>query len=166
MADFCNEKTKSRCFWCNQLRVVMFISRVTQTSNELSNAFEKLIPQLSNKQLPTNDDINALIASPSVLLIARNPDQYGPIVGSGTLAVYRTPTGLHAHIEDVIVDREYRGLGIGEALVSQLLLIATEMGLDGVSLTCNPSREAANKLYEKMGFMKWKTNVYWYNLKD
>jgi ribosomal protein S18 acetylase RimI-like enzyme len=143
----------------------MFISRVTQISDELCAAFEKLIPQLSNRQLPTDDDINELIASPSVLLIARSPDQNGPIVGSGTLAVFRTPTGLHAHIEDVIVDRESRGLGIGEVLVNQLLLIAAEMGLDGVSLTCNPSRKVANKLYEKMGFEEWETNVYWYDLK-
>jgi ribosomal protein S18 acetylase RimI-like enzyme len=142
----------------------MFISRVTQVSDEILIAFEKLIPQLTFRQQPTRDDLIALITSTSVLLIARNPDQNGPIVGSGTLGVFRTPTGLHAHIEDVIVDRESRGLGIGEALVSQLLLIATEMGLDGVSLTCNPSREAANKLYEKMGFKKWDTNVYWYNL--
>ena len=106
----------------------------------------------------------SLLSSLSVLLIARYPDQNGPIVGSGTLAVFRTPTGLHAHIEDVIVDHETRGLGIGEALVGQLLLIATEIGLDGVSLTCNPNREAANKLYEKMGFTKWKTNVYWVDL--
>jgi ribosomal protein S18 acetylase RimI-like enzyme len=142
----------------------MFITRVTQMSNELIVAFEKLIPQFSNRQLPTGDEINDLIASPSVLLIARSPDNNGPIVGSGTLAVFRTPTGLHAHIEDVIVDRKSRGLGIGEALVNRLLLIATELGLNGVSLTCNPSREAANKLYKKMGFEKWETNVYWYNL--
>jgi ribosomal protein S18 acetylase RimI-like enzyme len=142
----------------------MFISRVTQVSDEILIAFEKLIPQLTFRQQPTRDDLIALITSSSVLLIVRNPDQSGPIVGSGTLGVFRTPTGLHAHIEDVIVDRESRGLGIGEALVGQLLLIATEMGMDGVSLTCNPSREAANKLYEKMGFKKWDTNVYWYNL--
>jgi ribosomal protein S18 acetylase RimI-like enzyme len=142
----------------------MFISHITELTDELSNAFEKLIPQLTLRQLPTHDDLVALIASPSVLLIARDPDQNGPIVGSGTLAVFRTPTGLHAHIEDVIVDREFRGLGIGEALVGQLLLVATEMGLDGVSLTCNPSRETANKLYVKMGFKAWETNVYWYDL--
>jgi hypothetical protein len=38
------------------------------------------------------------------------------------------------------------------------------MGLKGVSLTCNPRRVAANALYQKMGFKKWETNVYWYEL--
>ena len=143
----------------------MDISRVTQVTDELVTAFEKLIPQLTNRSSPTPDDLAALIESPSVLLIARLPDQSSPIVGAGTLGVFRTPTGLHAHLEDVVVDQSARGQGIGEALVRQLLGIAREMGLDGVSLTCKPARVAANKLYEKMGFKKWETNVYWYDLK-
>jgi ribosomal protein S18 acetylase RimI-like enzyme len=142
----------------------MHISRVTQATNELVTALEKLIPQLTRRPAWELDDLRALIESPSVLLIARHPDQSGPIVGAGTLGIFRTPTGLHAHIEDVIVDHSARGQGIGEALVSQLLSIAGEMGVDGVSLTCNPAREAANKLYEKMGFRKWETNLYWYDL--
>jgi ribosomal protein S18 acetylase RimI-like enzyme len=142
----------------------MHISRVTQATDELVNAFEKLIPQLTRRQSPTLDDLTALIESSSVLLIARYPDQSGPIVGSGTLVVFRTPVGVHAHIEDVIVDQSARGQGIGGALVSQLLSIAAEMGVDGISLTCSPTRKAANKLYEKMGFKKWETNVYWYDL--
>lgn len=143
----------------------MHISRVTRVTGELIEAFERLIPQLTQRQSPTRDDLAALIDSASVVLIARHPDQAGPVVGSGTLVVFRSPAGVHAHIEDVVVDQSARGLGIGEALVNQLLGIAAEMGLEGVSLTCNPSREPANKLYEKMGFKKWETNVYWYDLK-
>jgi ribosomal protein S18 acetylase RimI-like enzyme len=143
----------------------MHISRVNQVTDELVIAFEGLIPQLTRRQPPTFEDLNALIASPSILLIARYPDQTGRIVGSGTLGVFRTPTGQHAHIEDVVVDLQSRGLGIGEALVNHLLEIAREKGLEGVSLTCNPERKAANHLYVKMGFEKWNTNVYWYDLK-
>jgi len=143
----------------------MYISRVTQVTDELMTAFEKLIPQLTHRSSPTPDDLAALIDSPSALLIARTPDHSGPIVGVGALGVFRSPTGLHAHLEDVVVDHSVRGQGIGESLVRQLLSIAREMGTDGVSLTCKPTRVAANKLYEKMGFKKWETNVYWYDLK-
>jgi ribosomal protein S18 acetylase RimI-like enzyme len=144
----------------------MHISRVAQVSDELVNAFESVIPQLTRRMPPTWEDLSALIESPSILLIARYPEETSPIVGAGTLGIFRTPTGLHAHIEDVIVDQNYRGLGIGEAMVEQLLKIARQMGLDGVSLTCNPERIEANKLYVKMGFTNWKTNVYWYELKS
>ncbi|PWH15624.1 MAG: GNAT family N-acetyltransferase [Anaerolineae bacterium] len=142
----------------------MHIEPVTSITPELLAAFARLLPQLTNAPIPTHDELQALIASPSRLIVARFPDENGPIVGSACLGVFRTPSGVHAHIEDVIVDETMRGKGIGEALVKTLLDTARLMGLKGVSLTCNPRRVAANQLYQKMGFKEWKTNTYWYDL--
>jgi ribosomal protein S18 acetylase RimI-like enzyme len=140
------------------------ITRVETITPELLTAFERLIPQLTKAAVPTPAELQNLIDSPSILIIARSPGADGEIVGAGALGVFRTPSGVHAHVEDVIVDEAMRGQGIGEALVNRLLQIAREMGLNGVSLTCNPRRVAANALYQKMGFKKWETNVYWYEL--
>jgi ribosomal protein S18 acetylase RimI-like enzyme len=140
------------------------ISRVETITPELLTAFERLIPQLTQAPIPTREELQKLIDSPSVLILARGAD--GEIIGAAALGVFRTPSGVHAHVEDVIVDESLRGQGIGEALVNHLLQIAREMGLKGVSLTCNPRRVAANALYQKMGFKKWETNVYWYGLDD
>jgi ribosomal protein S18 acetylase RimI-like enzyme len=140
----------------------IFITRVENVSPELVTAFERLIPQLTTAPIPTEMDVQKLVNSPSILLVARTPGKDGPVVGAGTLGVFRTTSGVHAHIEDVIVDENLRGQGIGDALVQGLLEAAHEMGLKGVSLTCNPHRIAANRLYQKIGFKKWETNVYWY----
>lgn len=140
------------------------IHPVTSITPELLSAFERLMPQLTQAPLPTRDELQALIDSPSRLIIIRSPGETGPIVGSACLGVFRTPSGLHAHIEDVIVEEAMRGQGLGEALVNTLLEMARAMGLKGVSLTCNPRRVAANQLYKKMGFKEWKTNIYWYEL--
>ncbi len=140
------------------------ITRVGTITPELLAAFERLMPQLTKAPIPTAAELQNLIDSPSALILARAPGVEGEIVGAATLGVFRTPSGLHAHVEDVIVDEAMRGQGIGEALVNHLLQIAREMGLKGVSLTCNPHRVAANSLYQKMGFKKWETNVYWYEL--
>jgi ribosomal protein S18 acetylase RimI-like enzyme len=137
------------------------ITRVETITPELLAAFERLIPQLTQASIPTREELQKLIDSPSVLILARAD---GEIVGAAALGVFRTPSGVHAHVEDVIVDESMRGQGIGEQLVNHLLQIAREMGLKGVSLTCNPRRVAANALYRKMGFKKWETNVYWYDL--
>jgi ribosomal protein S18 acetylase RimI-like enzyme len=142
------------------------ITRVETVTPELLAAFERLIPQLTKAPVPTPTELQKLIDSPSVLILARIPGADGQIIGAATLGVFRTPSGLHAHVEDVIVDESGRGQGIGEALVNHLLQIAREMGLKGVSLTCNPRRLAANQLYQKMGFEKWETNMYWYGLDD
>lgn len=140
------------------------IHPVTAVTSELLAAFERLMPQLTKAPLPTQAELQALIDSPSRLIVARFPGETGPIVGAACLGVFRTPSGLHAHIEDVIVDESARGQGIGEALVNALLNQARQMGLPGVSLTCNPRRVAANQLYKKMGFKEWKTNSYWHDL--
>jgi ribosomal protein S18 acetylase RimI-like enzyme len=60
------------------------------------------------------------------------------------------------------VDETARGLGIGEALTREALRIAQESGADGVALTSSPRRVAANQLYQKMGFKRWETNLYFY----
>jgi len=97
------------------------------------------------------------------LLIARDDER---IVGSLTLVVFPIPTGVRAWIEDVVVDSSVRGKGVGEALNREALRIARNKGAVTVDLTSRPSREAANRLYQRLGFEKRDTNVYRYDLKD
>lgn len=142
----------------------MYIEHVTAATEELWDALQRLVPQLTSNNLPpTRDDLADLVASNlSTLLVARHPDADGQIVGAACLTVYRVPTGLRAIIEDVVVDGSARGQGIGEALVRRLLEIAQEKGTSGVTLTSNPKREAANRLYQRMGFRRRETNAYVY----
>ena|ERR1700690_1241896 len=143
----------------------MQLERVTKITEELWDAFQRLTPQLTTNNLPPSwEDLADLIKSEtSILLVARNPDPHEPIVGAACLTIYRVPTGIRSIIEDVIVDESARGQGIGEALVGKLLDIAREKGVKGVGLTSNPKREAANRLYQRMGFRRRETNSYYYN---
>jgi ribosomal protein S18 acetylase RimI-like enzyme len=144
----------------------MYISRATAVTDELIDAFERLIPQLK-PAFPTlsREEIEALLSSASsILLIARYPEEVSNVVGLLTLIIYRVPTGVRARIEDVVVDETMRGKGIGEALVRYALRMAQEAGADGIALTSNPRREAANRLYQRLGFKPWKTNLYFYKL--
>ena len=142
----------------------MFIVRATTVTDELVDAITRLMPQLKLKySLPTRSEIEALVGSKtSVLLVVRSPDQHSPIVGMLTLLVNRVPSGIRAHVEDIVVDEAMRGQGIGEALIRHALNVAREAGANGVGLTTNPRREAANCLYQRMGFNRWKTNIYFY----
>lgn len=142
----------------------MYIVRTSEVSPELIAAFERLIPQLKlNVSVPTLQQVEALVSSDSsILLIARYPDELAPIAGVLTLIVYRVPTGIRARIEDVVVDDTLRGRGIGEALMRHALRLAHEAGADGVALTSNPNRGAANRLYQRLGFTPWQTNLYFY----
>jgi ribosomal protein S18 acetylase RimI-like enzyme len=138
----------------------MRIEIVTEATAELEAAFKRLVPQLTNNNPPPSlDDLVALLReSASALLVAR--DEKNQIIGALTLTVYRVPTGIRSIIEDVIVDGSARGQGIGEALMKYAIELATKKGASNISLTSNPMREAANKLYLRMGFKKRETNAY------
>jgi ribosomal protein S18 acetylase RimI-like enzyme len=143
--------------------MAVVVEKATQVTPELTNAFVRLIPQLSSSNpAPTADQLGEMIASPvTVVFIARVNDV---IAGSLTLAVFRIPTGLRAWIEDVVVDGSARGHGVGEALNIAALDEARSRGALTVDLTSRPSREAANRLYQRLGFVARDTNVYRYTL--
>jgi ribosomal protein S18 acetylase RimI-like enzyme len=132
-----------------------------RVDDALVAAFERLIPQLSSSSPPpTRDHLTELVGSPDTMLFLARLD--GSVVGSLTLAFYRIPTGLKAWIEDVVVDGAARGRGIGESLNRAALDAARDRGAKDVSLTSRPSREAANRLYRRLGFQPRDTNVYRY----
>lgn len=138
------------------------IEQAVTVTDELLDALTRLIPQLkiSSPRL-TSDGLAGLLASDATSLLTAR-DESGAIVGMLTLIHYRTPTGVRARIEDVVVDESVRGKGIAVDLVQHALSIAREKGADGVALTSNPRREAANRLYQKVGFKIWETNVYFF----
>ena len=131
----------------------------TQATEELLAACHRLIPQLSSSAKPmTNAELAEIVDSKSTsMFVARVDNQ---IVGLLTLAIFRIPTAVRAWIEDVVVDSSARGLGVGEALNMAAIAEATRRGAKTVDLTSRPSREAANKLYKRLGFVERDTNVY------
>ncbi len=138
----------------------MTVTEATEVTDELVEAFAHLIPQLSSSSPPPGrPELQEMVESASsIVLMAR--DGSGAPVGSLTLALFRVPTGLRAWIEDVVVDESARGGGAGEALVSAAVARAAVLGARTVDLTSRPSREAANRLYVRMGFELRTTNVY------
>ena len=144
---------------------MVHIERIIQVTDELVRAFERLMPQLTTYAPPPGWEVlETIVSDPgNNLFVARAPD--GEIIGSATLGTFTSPTGTHAWIEDVIVDEAWRGQGLGEALTRACLDRAAEMGLKEVNLTSRPAREAANRLYQRMGFQRRETNLYRYPLK-
>ena len=136
------------------------VEEATEATAELVEAFGRLVPQLSKTAaVPGEAELGEIVGSPAtVLLVAR--DDAGGIVGTLTLALFRIPTGVRAWIEDVVVDAAHARQGIGEALSREALRRAVDAGARTVELTSRPSREAANRLYRRLGFQPRETNVY------
>jgi ribosomal protein S18 acetylase RimI-like enzyme len=87
------------------------------------------------------------------------------LIAASTNCDHVVPTGLRAWIEDVITDEAARGQGVGELLTRAMLDRARQLGCTTVDLTSRPSREAANRLYRRVGFRQRDTNVYRFELR-
>ena len=132
-------------------------------SADVLAACRRLIPQLSSLSAPISaQELEEIIESDTTVLFAARSGQ--EIVGLLTLAIFRIPTGVRAWIEDVVVDNQARGKGVGDALNRAALAEAERRGAKTVDLTSRPSREAANRLYQRLGFKQRDTNVYRYDL--
>lgn len=94
----------------------------------------------------------------SKLLLAINSDN--KIVGMATLAIIIIPTGKSGRLEDVVVDNNFRGQGIGTALIEKIIIESKKLHLKKLDLISKPQRIEANKLYLKLNFSKIETNVY------
>ena len=140
------------------------IAIATEATDELCAALAHLLPQLTSSPPPTLDELRLITSNPESALFVASLD--GRIVGSLTLIFYRIPSGLKAWIEDVVVDEAARGHGVGELLNRAALDEARRRGAKAVSLTSRASRQAANRLYQRIGFSARDTNVYRYSLED
>jgi ribosomal protein S18 acetylase RimI-like enzyme len=137
----------------------MKVERVTEANEALAEAVARLVPQLSTRREAAGIvELVELVATPGTsLIVARDGDA---VLGMLTLIVYRVPTGMRAWIHDVVVDEAARGRGVGEALTREALRQAEDAGAISVELTTRQERDAANRLYRRLGFEQRETNVY------
>ena len=136
----------------------MIIEHVTEASDELVATIRALLPQLTEARTPPTLEQLQDVVSNQTLLLARGDD--GGVIGTLTFVLYRVSSGVKGRIEDVIVDESARGQGVGEALVREGMRLANEAGVLMLELTSMPYRQAANRLYRRLGFVRKPTNVY------
>jgi ribosomal protein S18 acetylase RimI-like enzyme len=141
------------------------VELVEEASEIVRVALNQLLPQLSTTADElTMTQLEELVDSASTSLFVARED--GKAVGALTLAVFRIPTGLRGWIEDVVVDESARGTGVGEALTLAAIDESRRRGVRSLDLTTRPTREAANRLYARLGFERRETNVYRFSLDD
>lgn len=137
----------------------MKIEHATRYDPALLSELNALLPQLSASAPPLGEaELRAIVESDVTHLLTAVEN--GRVCGMLTLVVFRIPTGVRAWIEDVVVNEADRGRGIAQALLETAIDLARALGAKTLDLTSRPAREAANRLYRKVGFEQRETNVY------
>jgi ribosomal protein S18 acetylase RimI-like enzyme len=137
------------------------IQAVQQVTDELVDAAGRLLSQLSSSAAPLDaDDLVRIVSHQATTLFVARSD--GSIAGMLTLVTFPLPSGVRARIEDVVVDQDARGRGVGSALTMAALDLAQAQGARSIDLTSRASRVEANRLYQQLGFQLRDSHVYRY----
>lgn len=144
----------------------MKIFQITNNKPAYVTQIDKLLKQLTSKPINfTSEHLSHIISNNgSYLLGAVDEHEDDTLLGILTLLIYRIPSGYKAHIDDVVVDVSARGKGVGEKLMQLAIQISRDSGVSQIGLTSHPRREAANRLYRRLGFELRETNVYQYKI--
>ena len=135
------------------------IIEINTYSPEYHEAMQRFLDQLTPEHMTlTEEMVKQLIASENSHLFFLMQDEQ--VAGMLTVGIYYSPTGGKAWIEDVVVDETFRGQGLSKLLVAHAIQFVESKQIPLLMLTSNPTRVAANKLYQAMGFGRKETNVY------
>ena len=142
------------------MRIEILNTLPESAHEQIHEAFDRLLPQLSSSAQPLSIEQIRRLFDQNCLHLVCAFDEDDRIVGMLSLIVFEIPTGRRAWIEDVVADEAVRGRGVGQALVEAAVDHAKALGARTVDLTSRPTREAANRLYRRVGFLQRETNVY------
>jgi ribosomal protein S18 acetylase RimI-like enzyme len=139
-------------------------TRVVRTVEDgLIVALDRLVPQIPGTAgVPGRWELEQIVADPAAILIIA--ESAAVVVGMLALVVFRTPTGLRARIEDLVVD-EYAELhGVAERLIRRAMKTSASRGARTVQVLCPASKTGVDRIYERLGFERMSTSAYWYQL--
>lgn len=135
------------------------VEQLTKASEEALVDINTLIHQLSER-LPacTLSLLERVVRSPDIeQWVVRDEER---IVGIATLVLVVLPEGVRAQLEDIVVHSDYRGKSLGRQLGETLIERARVHGARAITLSSRSDRQAANALYQSLGFEKRDTNLY------
>lgn len=135
------------------------IREVTTFDSSLMEPIRSLLRQLTSREIAFSEEsLRQIISDKASRLFLLYSDN--TIAGMLTLGIYSAPTGRKAWVEDVVVDSQYRGRGLGQQLVQYAISCVRTLSPVTLMLTSNPQRTEANALYRREGFEQRCTNVY------
>lgn len=141
--------------------IMVKISQLKKANNAILQEINLLLLQLSENAQPlVLKELQAMLTQKHLIFFVAKEKNH--IVGMALLWFFRKVMGLQGSIEDMVVDEQYRGRGIGKALCQTLIQKARKSRIVHLDLTSRPEldRLAANELYKKLGFELRDTNLY------
>ncbi len=131
---------------------VDILEMTTRDFEEIKDSLSSDFDNFWNKNVLKEDLLN----SNSYFLTAKNGNT---ILGFGGITIVLDEVTLN----NIVVKKDYRGLGISNKLLESLIEIAIKKNSSFITLEVNENNNIAIHLYEKYGFEKVGTRSKYYN---
>ena len=125
----------------------------SNTQNQVSDLFKQLGG--NKKQIPLNEIFDGKNQI-SLAYCSENKE----IIGIALMCTYTVLSGKKGWIEDVVVNSEHRGKGIGRKMINKLLEVGKEKNLSEILLFTEDHRKPAINLYSDLGFKVKESRIY------
>jgi len=135
------------------------IKKLTKTliNKKIAEDVNRLLPQLSSHpRILTTRDLKRILKNSVIFAVFDKKH----IVGIAMIHFWEILLKKKGFIDDVVIDKSYRGRGLGKQLTLALLTEAKKRKIQCIDLSSEPERKTANIMYRKLGFQKKKTNYY------
>lgn len=135
------------------------VSELKEVSQQSLEELTALVRDLhADERIVQKEELETMVEAENIrLVVVKDEDK---IIGVATLYIQQKLGGKNGIVEDVVVSGDYRGQGLGEKLMREVIEIARREKLKSISLTSRPQRVAAHKLYQKVGFQIKETTVF------
>ncbi|MBL6669326.1 MAG: GNAT family N-acetyltransferase [Flavobacteriaceae bacterium] len=121
--------------------------------DQISELFKQLSPHTKQIQL------HKIVGNKNQITMAYCIEN-DKIIGIASMCIYKVISGNKGWIEDVVVDKNSRGKGIGKKLMQKLLEIGKEKELSEILLFTEDHRTHAIHLYNKLGFQEKESRIF------
>lgn len=104
------------------------------------------------RSLPVDDELARALDDPDQLLVVGEVDD--TVIGYAATRVERLRDGAQlAVLDDLYVEPDARGVGVGEAMMDLVVSWATERGCIGIDSVALPGNRATKNFFESFGLV-------------
>lgn len=139
----------------------IIIEQLKIFSPDITDMINNLLKQLNpSARTLSDEDEKKIIGDVSNRILVARESVGNKIVGMLTLIIINAQFVKKGLFEDIVVDENHRGRGIGAKLINEAINKARNEKVSYIDFTSSPEKATANDFYQRLGFKKRDTNVY------
>ena len=130
------------------------IERITSVDDDVVEAAKRLSSQLnsSNQVTVSREYLETITENPDNYWLMARRESDARFIGMASLFIMRLPTNVRSFLENIVVDEDSRGQGVGIALSMRAFEIADSQNVNTLRAQAGTQNGVSRSMLQKAGF--------------